>query len=125
MRLLLDTHALLWSLAEPERIAEDARTAIEDGRNEVLVSAASAWEVAIKRAMGKLEAPDDLGAEIDAAAFGSLAITVEHALAAGALPLHHRDPFDRMLVAQATLEGLTIVTRDPRFEPYEVPTLRV
>lgn len=124
MRLLLDTHALLWSLAEPERIAEDARTAIEDGRNEVLVSAASAWEVAIKRAMGKLEVPDDLGSEIDAAAFGSLAITVEHALAAGALPLHHRDPFDRMLVAQAALEGLTIVTRDPRFEPYEVPTLR-
>lgn len=124
MRLLLDTHALLWSLAEPDEMAEEARSAIEDGANEVLVSAASAWEVAIKRAMGKLHAPDDLAAQIEAVEFGSLAMTIEHALEAGALPLHHRDPFDRMLVAQAALEGLTIVTRDPRFEPYEVPTLR-
>lgn len=125
MRLLLDTHAVLWALGQPAELAQDARAAIEDGKNEVLVSAASAWEVAIKRAAGKLESPDDLADAIKAAAFRPLAITVEHALAAGALPPHHSDPFDRMLVAQAVIEGLTIVTRDARLARYGVATLAV
>jgi len=124
MRLLLDTHAVLWALGRPAELASDARVAIEDGENDVLVSAASAWEVAIKRAAGKLEAPDDFAGAIDAAAFRPLAITVEHASAAGTLPPHHADPFDRMLVAQAMIEGLTVVTRDARFAQYGVATLQ-
>lgn len=124
MRLLLDTHAVLWALGRPAELASDARAAIEDGANDVLISAASAWEVAIKRAAGKLQAPDDFAGAIVGAAFRPLAITVEHATAAGALPPHHADPFDRMLVAQAMIEGLTIVTRDARFERYGVPMLQ-
>jgi PIN domain nuclease of toxin-antitoxin system len=124
MRILLDTHALLWSLGQPDTLTSEARLAIEDGRNEVLVSAVSAWEVAIKRAIGKLDVIGDLAAEIAAAAFVGLPITIAHALATGALPPHHRDPFDRMLIAQAQIEGLTIATRDPRFAAYDVPILR-
>ena len=124
MRVLLDTHALLWSLGQPTTLASEARMVIEDGRNEVFVSPVSAWEVAIKRAAGKLDASGDLAAEIEAAAFVGLPITIAHAFAAGALPPHHRDPFDRMLIAQAQVEGLTIVTRDLRFAAYDVLTLR-
>lgn len=123
MRLLLDTHTLLWVLAEPERLDATAREALRDGRNEALVSAASIWEIAIKRAAGKLRAPDDLIAVTAASGFGSLPITASHAHAAGALPLHHRDPFDRMLVAQARVESLTIVTRDQRLVAYGVDVL--
>jgi PIN domain nuclease of toxin-antitoxin system len=89
----------------------------------VAVSAVSPWEIEIKRATGKLDAPGDLPARLRDLGFVPLAITVEHGVAAGTLPLHHRDPFDRMLIAQAQLEGLTIVTRDRRFEPYEIQTL--
>jgi PIN domain nuclease of toxin-antitoxin system len=124
VRLLLDTHALLWSLGRPESLSLDARRAIEDGENDVFVSPASPWEVAIKRAAGKLEATGDLADEIEAAAFVALPITTEHAILAGTLPPHHRDPFDRMLIAQARIEGLIIVSRDPRFEPYGVAILR-
>jgi PIN domain nuclease of toxin-antitoxin system len=124
MRVLLDTHALLWSLGQPSMLTPEARMVIEDGGNEVFVSPVSAWEVAIKRAAGKLDASGDLAAEIEAAAFVGLPIMIAHALAAGALPPHHRDPFDRMLIAQAQVEGLTIVTRDLRFAAYDVLTLR-
>ena len=123
MRLLLDTHALLWWLADSKELSVDARGAIADGSNEVVVSAASAWEVSIKRAAGKLRAPDDLTNAVEGAHLIPLPITLEHAIRAGALPAHHRDPIDRMLIAQALVEGLTIVTRDPRFEPYGVPLL--
>ena len=123
MRLLLDTHALLWALAEPDRLDARAREALQDGRNEVLVSAASIWEIAIKRAAGKLRAPDDLLDVIAASGFGTLAITAGHATLAGALPPNHRDPFDRMLVAQAQVESLTIVTRDQRLVAYDVDVL--
>ncbi len=123
MRLLLDTHALLWSLGSPAELATPARKSIEEGQNDVLVSAASIWEIAIKRAKGRLRAPDDLEAALVATGIVALPITVGHALTAGALPAHHADPFDRMIVAQAMLEGLTVVTRDRRFEAYGVPTL--
>lgn len=125
MRLLLDTHALLWALADPDRLGHEARDAIRDGRNEVLVSAASAWEIAIKQAAGRLRAPDDLLEVMVAAGFGSLPISARHAMMAGALPPHHRDLFDRMLVAQARAEALTIVTHDQRFSPYGVDLLVV
>ena len=123
MRLLLDTHALIWWLEDSEQLSSDARAAIADGGNEIAVSAASAWEMAIKQAAGKLRVPADLDDAITTSGFSSLSITIEHALRAGALEPHHRDPFDRMLAAQALVESLTIVTRDPRFQPYGVRVL--
>jgi PIN domain nuclease of toxin-antitoxin system len=104
-------------------LADDARVAVADTRNEVLVSAASTWEISIKRAAGRLEAPFDITGWIQAQGFRTLSMTVEHGVAAGGLPPHHRDPFDRMLIAQAQLEGLTIVTRDKAFDLYDVPVL--
>ncbi len=123
MRLLLDTHVLLWALADPDELSSSARAAIEDGSTFVGISAASVWEIAIKRARGRLSAPEDLPRALHRLGFEPLAITVEHAIAAGALPRHHADPFDRMLVAQALIEGFTIVTRNPDFAPYGVPLL--
>ena len=123
MRLLLDTHALLWWLADDPALSEPALAAIRTPETEVAVSAASAWEIAIKKALGKLDAPDDLLAQLEHHRFGCLAITAAHALLAGALPPHHHDPFDRMLVAQARAENLVLVTRDSRLALYGVPTL--
>lgn len=124
MNLLLDTQVLLWAVDTPERLDDRARDAIRDPRNRVVVSSASAWEISIKTALGKLRFDGDLNAVLRAVGFDPLAIDVEHALAAGALPPVHRDPFDRMLVAQARAEGLTVVTRDDVFDGYDVPTLR-
>lgn len=123
MRLLLDTHALLWALGDPERLRTETLEAVTDGRNDVFASAASAWEIAIKRALGKLRAPNDLEAGLASQGFSLLNITFGHAALAGGLPRHHADPFDRMLIAQAQSEGLTLVTRDARIPLYEVPTL--
>lgn len=123
MRLLLDTHALLWAVSDPDELTERARDVLRDGRNEVLGSAASVWEIAIKRSLGRLTAPDDLGPVLAAASFDPLPISLEHAILAGSLPPHHRDPFDRMLIAQAQLGSLTIVTRDARFVRYGVQLL--
>ena len=100
-RLLLDTHAVLWALAEPRNLSGPARTALEDAQNEVFVSVVSGWEIAIKRALGKLQAPDNLEAGIRNQGFTPLLMTFHHAEQAGALPPHHGDPFDRMLIAQA------------------------
>lgn len=122
MRLLLDTHALLWWLAD-EGLARPARDAIAEPANEIAVSAASAWEISIKKALGRLDAPDDLEPQLEASGFDALPITIAHGLAAGALPRHHEDPFDRLLIAQARIEGLTIVTRDARFKEYDVALL--
>lgn len=123
MRLLLDTHSLLWWLAQPELLSTEAREAISDPSNEVCVSAASAWEIAIKKVLGKLDAPDDLEFQIPENRFTPLPIDVKHGLAIGALPPTHRDPFDRMLVVQARLEGLLLVTRDEIIPSYDVPVL--
>jgi PIN domain nuclease of toxin-antitoxin system len=120
--MLLDTHALLWWLAD-EELAPDVRDEIADPANSVAVSAASAWEISIKRALGKLAAPDDLREQIRASDFAPLPIEITHALAAGQLPKHHEDPFDRMLIAQAQIEKLTIVTRDRRFREYDVAVM--
>jgi PIN domain nuclease of toxin-antitoxin system len=122
VRLLLDTHALLWWFSEDPRLSAQARDAVSSAE-EVWVSAASVWEIATKRALGKLEAPDDLAAALADSGFRPLPIDVDDALAAGALPRHHDDPFDRMLIAQAQLGGLTIVTRDSRMAPYGVAVL--
>lgn len=123
MRILLDTHVLLWWLAGDAALPSSAGDAIADSNSEVLVSAATAWEIAIKKATGRLEAPDDLLEALEANDFGTLSIAAPHALAAGNLPPHHSDPFDRMLIAQAQLERLILVSVDRRFTEYEVELL--
>lgn len=123
MRLLLDTNALIWALLDDPSLTREARAAIGERGNHVAVSAASIWEISIKHRAGKLRPPvDDVVGDL-ARRFSMLPITAEHAWAAGQLPLHHRDPFDRILVAQAQLEGLTIVTRDPKIARYQVAIL--
>lgn len=127
MRLLLDTHAFLWAAGDPEQLAEPARLAIADPENAIYVSAAVAWEITIKVALGKLTVPGDpatwFPARLRSLGFDPLPILPEHALAIGALPAHHRDPFDRVLIAQAQLEGLQLVTRDPEIRKYSVNIL--
>jgi PIN domain nuclease of toxin-antitoxin system len=122
LRLLLDTHVLIW-WARAEPLASAAAAAIEDRANEVLVSAATIWEAEIEVATGRLRLGRDLARETAAHGIEQLPITFAHASNAGRLPRHHADRFDRMLVAQAQLEGLTLVTRDPAFGPYRVPLL--
>lgn len=122
MSLLLDTHALLWWLAG-DPIEPKASARIADPAVLVAVSAASVWEVGIKAALGKLRFDGSIAVEARRGGFESLAISFAHAELAGGLPQHHRDPFDRMLIAQAQLEKLTIVTRDPEFAAYDVEVL--
>jgi PIN domain nuclease of toxin-antitoxin system len=121
--LLLDAHAVLWWLADDPTLHPTARSAIADPANDVLVSAASIWEIAIKRALGKLVAPTGLAAAFDASGFDVLPITGDDAEHAGTLPAHHRDPFDRMLVAQAARVGALIVSRDGVFAAYGTDVL--
>lgn len=125
MKLLLDTHVLLWWLADDALLQPSARDLVIKGDTEVWVSAATAWEISIKQALGKLSLPGDLAEALAVNRFRPLAISVEHALRAGALPRHHDDPFDRMLIAQAQVEGLTLVTHDERIPRYEVSLLKV
>jgi PIN domain nuclease of toxin-antitoxin system len=122
LRLLLDTHVLIW-WAREEPLRDDARDAIADPSNQVAVSAASIWEAEIKAIAGRLGLGRNLAREAEARGFEQLAITSAHAVQAARLPQHHSDPFDRMLVAQARLEGLTLVTRDPVFDNYAVAVL--
>jgi PIN domain nuclease of toxin-antitoxin system len=121
--LLLDTHVLLWWLADDPRLTPAMREAIADPSTSVVVSAASAWEAAIKAAVGKLRVPDGLREELVRHGFDELPVTVEDGLAAGALPRHHSDPFDRMLIAQAARRQFVLVTADRRFSDYDVLTL--
>jgi PIN domain nuclease of toxin-antitoxin system len=120
---LLDTHVLLDLLTAPRRVGRDVRTLLEDPLNGVVASAASAWEIAIKASLGRLRAPDDLAAELALEGISPLEITLSDALRAGALPRHHHDPFDRMLVAQALGREMTLVTRDAMLASYEVRVL--
>ncbi len=123
MNLLLDTHVLLWWLDDHPTLSDKARAAIADGKNLVFVSAVVVWEIRIKEALGRLKVPRNFRRVLEGQPFEMLDITVEHAHTVGDLPAHHRDPFDRMLAAQATVEGLTVVTRDLRFKKYKVPLI--
>lgn len=124
MRLLLDTHALLWWLAGDDQLTLKARQAIADRRHEIIVSAASAWEVTTKHRLGKLPGAGplavDFAREIRAQGFTALPIELSHAQVAGAIPGGHRDPFDRMLIAQARAEHLAIVSNESLFDDYGV-----
>ena len=124
MNLLLDTHVLLWWLEGNPTISEKAKSTIADGNNLVFVSAAVIWEIRIKQALGKLKIPSNFRRVLDRQPFEMLAITAEHAHAVGDLPSHHRDPFDRMLIAQATVERLTMVTRDTNIKEYKIPIIK-
>ena len=121
MQLLLDTHALLWWLNDDGRLGPAARDVIADPANAVFVSAVSAWEIAAKRARGKLAFDGEVGASIEPCGFLELSIDVAHAEAVADLPKHHADPFDRLLVAQARSEGLWLVTSDSAIQQYDVP----
>ena len=123
MNLLLDTHTLIWALEGNPTLSAAARGAIIDGNNIVFVSAVSVWEISIKKALGKLDAPDTLLEEIVRHRFTPLEITLEQGDRAGKLPPIHVDPFDRMLIAQAQSEQLTLVTRDPEIRKYQVGCL--
>lgn len=122
MKVLLDTHVLLWALGDDPRLSADHR-AIISGPGALFVSAATVWEIAIKRALGKLTAPADLTRTIAQAGCQPLAITWRHAEAAGALPPLHADPFDRLLIAQAQVEGLALATADRAIAAYTVETV--
>ncbi len=119
MRFLLDTHVLLWWLADDEALAPDVKELI-DTETDVFISAASVWEIAIKQALGKLTATSDVYSALDRSGLNELPIRSRHAVEAGGLPPLHRDPFDRMLVAQARCEDLMLLTRDAQLLRYDV-----
>ncbi|MDP9177935.1 MAG: type II toxin-antitoxin system VapC family toxin [Gemmatimonadota bacterium] len=125
MRLLLDTHIWLWMIAERERFDAETTAVLENSANELLLSAASSWEIAIKHSLGKLTLPTPparyVPQQIAKTGVTPLLIEHSHALRVADLPAHHTDPFDRLLVAQAELEGVTLLTADRQFEPYGIP----
>jgi PIN domain nuclease of toxin-antitoxin system len=121
--LLLDTQVLLWCLGDPERLSKKARRRIESANEVVFVSVVSAWEIEIKRALGKLRVPEDLSQQLTEKRFTELALRMQHVGQLGLLPALHRDPFDRMLVAQAKEEDLTLVTADEIVRAYPVKSL--
>jgi PIN domain nuclease of toxin-antitoxin system len=124
MRLLLDTQVWLWLQSEPERVIPSVRDALADPQNELLLSAASAWEIAIKHGLGKLPLPlppeQYVPARMELSDTASLPVSAAHALRVASLPVHHRDPFDRLLLAQAQLERISLVTADRQLAPYDV-----
>jgi len=122
VNLLLVTHVLIW-WDEGARLSRDARSAIQKA-DQVFVSAVSAWEVAIKTALGKLRPSRTVSQAVEESGFEELPVSFTHAALLATLPPHHRDPFDRMLVAQARWEGLVLVTRDPVFQCYDLPVLK-
>jgi PIN domain nuclease of toxin-antitoxin system len=127
VKLLLDTHAFLWWITDDDRLSERAGDLIADGANDVFFSAASAWEIAIKAGLGRIRLPGDAWTftpdQLERNAFQALPVHVTHAVAVIALPDLHRDPFDRMLVAQALTESLTIVSGDQDLSRYPVPVV--
>jgi PIN domain nuclease of toxin-antitoxin system len=123
LRLLLDTHTVLWFTEDSPRLTAPSIQAIEDPANEILLSAVVPWEIAIKRAVGKLEASDEYLRLLRDAGVVELPVTIAHTQAVEYLPHHHGDPFDRLLIAQAQLEGATIVTDDIRIRKYDVATI--
>lgn len=121
--LLLDTHVFLWWLTDDPALRGSTKTAISNPGNQVYISAATVWELSIKQALGKVEAPEDLSAVVEEERFFKLPITLYHAQRAGRLPWYHKDPFDRMLIAQAQAEGLLLVTNDQQIVQYAVQIL--
>ncbi|MBK3555013.1 type II toxin-antitoxin system VapC family toxin [Streptomyces sp. MBT56] len=124
MRLLIDTHVILWWLADSDELSDRVKDLL-DTEPSVHISAVSGWEIAIKQSMGKLDGPEDLAERVRDSQFTALPITAGHGVRAGRLPALHRDPFDRILVAQAQTEGMTVVTRDKWIPQYDVSVMAV
>ncbi|MDT0381971.1 type II toxin-antitoxin system VapC family toxin [Streptomyces sp. DSM 42041] len=124
MRLLLDTHVVLWWLDDSPELSDETKHLI-DTEPAIYVSAVTPWEIAIKQSLGKLDGPADLPERVRDSQFSPLPIGAGHGVRAGRLPAHHRDPFDRVLVAQAQIEGMTVVTRDKWIPQYDVPVMPV
>ena len=124
MKVLLDTHAFIWWITDDERLSSHARSIITNGDNELLVSSASGWEIVIKARLGRIHLPDKpesfIAEQLNINAIQSLPIQMSHALHVYNLPYHHRDPFDRMIIAQAQVEDLPILTMDPQIAKYEI-----
>lgn len=127
MRLLLDTHVLLWFVSDPDQLRVEAREIIEDGSNDIFVSVVSAWEIAIKQSVGKLDLPEPaetwVPKVLKASGLEVLDVDLRSSLRTRALPWHHRDPFDRLLIAQSLEHGFTLCSRDARLEPYAIPMI--
>ena len=119
-RLLLDTHVFIWWMSGSANLGSMAIKQISDPENKVFISAVSVWEMMIKRQLGNLECPDNLDSIIEELGFEQLNISAQHAVQTGHLPMHHKDPFDRMLIAQSQVDGLQIITKDERFSDYQV-----
>jgi PIN domain nuclease of toxin-antitoxin system len=125
LNFLIDTHILLWWLADDSALSSKASTLISDENNMIFVSVASIWEMIIKKALGKLKAPNDVEKVIKENNFKELPITLQHVIALDHLPNYHKDPFDRILVAQAKCEALTLITADEKLTLYEVSHMKV
>ncbi|MFP4002542.1 MAG: type II toxin-antitoxin system VapC family toxin [Alphaproteobacteria bacterium] len=125
MRWLIDSHVFLWWVSDELKVANPAYSVLSDRTNEVFVSVATVWELSIKSALGKLHVKADWQEQVLLNRMTPIAITMRHAQMAAALPFHHRDPFDRMLIAQARTEGLTLITADARISDYDVRLLMV
>jgi PIN domain nuclease of toxin-antitoxin system len=123
LRLLLDTHVMLWAIADPGRLSSQARSVIASEENEVFVSVVSPWEIAIKKSRNRIETPDDLDEGLKSSQFKLLPVLLRHTKAIESMPHHHRDPFDRMLIAQAIVDGLILVTADRKLTRYEAALL--
>jgi PIN domain nuclease of toxin-antitoxin system len=123
LKLLLDTHVVLWWTHDAQRLSDAAQEALVDERHDIVLSAVLAWEIAVKRALGKLKVRSGLISELIRDGARELAVTVAHADAVEALPAHHRDPFDRMLIAQARVEGAILVSADTVFRSYDIPLI--
>ena len=123
MKLLLDTHVMLWAISDPGRLSVQARSAIASEENEVFVSVVSPWEIAIKKSRNRIETPDDLDRGLESSRFKLLPVLLRHTRAIESMPHHHRDPFDRMLVAQAIVDGMILVTADRKLTRYAAALL--
>lgn len=121
---LLDTHVLLWWISDDDRLGKQTREIIGNGKNAIFISAATTWEISIKRSLGKIQAPENMDAIVDEERFIRLPISLAHGDMAGRLPVIHRDPFDRMLVAQSIFENLILITSDTQIMAYEVRTMK-
>ena len=124
MRSLLDTHSLLWAVFERKKLSSEAQKIIADKDSVVYTSMASLWEIAIKKNLGRLDVPDNFFDAIESGGFELLNITIPHIKQYTALPLHHRDPFDRILIAQSINEQLTLITRDKEIEQYDISIIK-
>ena len=124
MNLLLDTHIVLWWLSDSGKLSKKSRSIISDTNNFIFVSVATGWEIAIKKSIGKLAAPDDFSKALQVNSFQPIIINLEHAELAGSLPHHHEDPFDRMIIAQSKIENLTVLTHDKNFKLYNIEVIQ-